>query len=165
MAGLLRNIVAFLIGLIFYGRRQPGDTTTARFLVTPFDVGMKVLKSDKFLQLVEPAQMDYLLQVGRLFPILRSGARFVNIGQTVRFFKPIPVFSVVRIDTRVAYADDRCAFIASTLHVKGERAAEVLVKMKFKKKGRTVSARSLLKVQFDAAPPQVLKWDAALEAL
>lgn len=164
MAGLLRNIIALLLRLLTHARRAPADTTTAHFLVTPFDVGMSKLKSDKFLQLVEPAQMDYLLQVGRLFPILRSGARFVNIGQTVRFFKPIRVFSVVRIDTRIAYADDRCAFIASTLQVKGERAAEVLVKMKFKKKGLTVSARSLLQVQFDAAPPQVLKWDAALDA-
>ncbi|RRS05640.1 hypothetical protein EIP75_05470 [Aquabacterium soli] len=165
MAGLFRNIIAFMLGLLAHGRRAPGDTTSARFLVTPFDVGLRILKSDKYLQLVEPAQMDYLLQVGRLFGILQGGARFVNIGQTVRFFRPIPVFSVVRIDTRIVYADDRCAFFASTLHVKGERAAEVLVKMKFKKNGLTVSAQSLLHIHFDTVPLSVQKWDAALAAL
>ncbi|RZI74190.1 MAG: hypothetical protein EOP13_09455 [Pseudomonas sp.] len=166
MAGLLRNIIAFILGLPAYGRLAPNGTTTARFLVTPFDVGMKVLKSDKYLQLVEPAQLDYLLQVGRLFGILRSGARFVNVGQTVRFFRPIRVFSMVRIETRIAYADEKCAFFASTLYVHGERAAEVLVKMKYKKRGLTVDPRSLLHVHFDAAPPpSVLKWDAALAAL
>lgn len=166
MAGLFRNIIAFIIGLLAHGRRAPADTTTARFLITPFDVGMSVLKSDKYLQLVEPAQMDYLLQVGRLFGILRTGARFVNLGQTVRFFRPIPVFSVVRIDTRIAYADEKCAFFASTLHVKGERAAEVLVKMKYKKRGVTVDPRSLLHVHFDsAAPASVRQWDAALAAM
>lgn len=165
MAGLLRNIIAFMLGLIGYGRRAPSDTTTARFLVTPFDVGMSKLKSDKYLQLVEPAQIDYLLQVGLLFGIQRHGARFVNLGQTVRFYRPIPVFSVVSIHTRIAYADEKCAFFASTLHVHGERAAEVLVKMKFKKRGITVDPRSLLHVQFDAAPPSVQKWDEALAAL
>ncbi|HIV70839.1 MAG TPA: thioesterase family protein [Candidatus Aquabacterium excrementipullorum] len=165
MAGLFRNIIAFILGLLVYGRRSPGDTTTARFLITPFDVGMRILKSDKYLQLVEPAQMDFLLQVGRLFEPLRSGTRFVNLGQTVRFLKPIPVFSIVRIDTRIAYADDKCAFFASTLHVKGERAAEVLVKMKYKKRGVTVDPRSLLHVHFDTVPVSVQKWNEALAAL
>lgn len=166
MAGLFRNIVAFMLGLFAYGSHAPGDTTTARFVVTPFDVGMKILKSDKYFQLVEHAQMDYLLQVGRLFGILRTGSRFVNLGQTVRFLKPIPIFSVVRIETRIAYADEKCAFFASTLFVKGERAAEALVKMKYKKRGVTVDPRSLLHVRFDGGPPSsVQKWDAALASM
>lgn len=166
MAGLFRNIIAFVLGLLTFGRRAPSDTTTAHFLVTPFDVGMRILKSDKYLQLVEPAQMAHLLQVGHLFKILRTGARFVNLGQTVRFFRPIPVFSVVRIETRVAYADDKCAFFASTLSVQGERAAEVLVKMKYKKRGLTVDPQPLLQVHFDTAPPlSVRQWDAALAAM
>lgn len=162
MAGLLRNIIAFIKGLLAFGRRAPGDTTSARFLVTPFDAGLRVMKSDKYLTLVEPALLQHFLQAGLFFSVVRTGAKFVNVGMVVKFLRPVPVFSVVRVESRVVYADEKCAFFASTLHVRGERAAEVLVKMKYKKRGVTVDPRRLLRMRFDEVPVGVRKWDEAL---
>lgn len=60
MSGLLRNLIAFVIGLFAYGSKAVEDVTGVKFLVTPFDGGVRVgaLKSDKYLQLAETAQVD-----------------------------------------------------------------------------------------------------------
>ena len=96
MSGLLRNIIAFLIGVFAYGSKAVDDVTEIKFLVTPFDSGVRVLKSDKYLQFAETAQVDYLLKTGKLVSILRSGASFVNVAQLVRFIRPVSIFARVR---------------------------------------------------------------------
>jgi len=67
VSGLLRNLIAFVIGLFAYGSKAVEDATEVKFLVTPFDGGVRVLKSDKYLQFAETAQVDYLLKTGKLF--------------------------------------------------------------------------------------------------
>jgi hypothetical protein len=57
LSGLLRNLIAFVIGLFFYGRKAVQDVTDIRFLVTPLDTGIRRLKSDKYLQFAETAQV------------------------------------------------------------------------------------------------------------
>jgi len=162
VSGLLRNLIAFLIGLFFYERKAVQDVTEVRFLVTPLDTGIRRLKSDKYLQLAETAQVDYFLQTGRFFAVLKAGASFVNVGQLVRFARPVPVFSRVRVATRLIHADDKCAYFRHTLRCQGQLAAEVLVKMKFKQGRVTVPPRTFLPAEFNAAPAQVLALEAAL---
>jgi hypothetical protein len=58
VSGLLLNLIAFVIGLFAYGSKAVEDVTEVKFLVTRFDGGVRVLKSDKYLQLAETAQVD-----------------------------------------------------------------------------------------------------------
>ena len=164
VSGLLRNLIAFLIGLFFYGRKAVQDVTEVRFLITPLDTGLRRLKSDKYLQLAETAQVDYLLQTGRFFSVLHARASFVNVAQLVRFVRPVPVFSRVRVATRLLHADDKCAYFCHTLHSQGHVAAEVLVKMKFKQGRMTVPPRIFLPADFNVAPAEVRALDAALSS-
>jgi hypothetical protein len=138
MSGLLRNLIALVLGL--FARRVPvSDTVATWFWVTPFDAGIRVLKSDKYLQYAETAQLDYLLKVGQFFPVLRSGAGFVNLAQQVRFLRPIKLFSRVGVETRLLYADDKCG-------------------------GRTLAPATFLACSFAEVPPQVRSWESALQA-
>ncbi|MBM7059796.1 thioesterase family protein [Pseudomonas sp. UL073] len=164
MSGLLRNLLAFVLGLLRYGSQTADQAVLTRFWVTPFDAGIRVLKSDKYLQFAETAQIDYLLKVGQFFAVLRSGAGFVNVAQQVRFLRPVPLFSRVRVETRLLYADAKCAYFAHTLQVRGSTAAEVLVKMKFKHGARTLAPTTFLDVAFAEMPPQVRNWEPALQA-
>ncbi len=164
MSGLLRNAIAFVLALFARETRSPGDVITSTFLVTPFDTGLRVLKSDRYLQLAETAQVDYLLRVGRFFPLLRQGIAFVNLAQQVTFAQPVRVFSRVRVETHLLYTDARCAWFSHRLTVRGTAAAEVLVKMKFKQGRRTVPPAEILPVRFDGVPAQVQRWSAALDA-
>ncbi len=165
MSGLLRNLIAFCVGLLAYARNTTAQVTMARFWVTPFDAGLKVLKSDQYLQFAETAQLDYLLKTGQFFPVLWSGASFVNVAQLVKFLRPIPVFSVVRVETQLVYANEKCAYFSHVLFAKGQRAAEVLVKMKFKKGRLTVPPEAFLPLPFTAVPASVQAWESALEVL
>jgi acyl-CoA thioesterase FadM len=163
MSGLLRNLIAFFLGLRVYASRAATDTVETHFWVTPFDSGVRVLKSDKYLQYAETAQLDYLLKVGRFFAVLRGGAGFVNLAQQVRFLRSIALFSRVSVETRLLYADDKCAYFQHALYARGDLAAEVLVKMKFKKAGRTVAPATFLTFSFDAMPDSVRSWETALQ--
>src|SRR6218665_553556 len=139
MSGLLRNLIALLVGLCRHASKAPGDTVHCHFWVSPLDAGIKRLKSDKYLQYAETAQLDYLLQIGQFFAVLRSGASFVNVAQQVQFFRPVPLFSYVTVHTRLLYTTDKCAYFAHGLFAKNALAAEVLVKMKFKRGRATVA--------------------------
>ncbi|MDD0844295.1 thioesterase family protein [Pseudomonas sp. Gutcm_11s] len=164
MSGLLRNILAFFLGLPGHASHAATDSVTTWFWVSPFDSGVRVLKSDKYLQYAETAQLDYLLKVGSFFSVLRSGAGFVNLAQQVRFLRPVALFSCVRVETRLLHADDKCAYFLHALRVRGELAAEILVKMKFKKSGRTLAPSTFLSHDFATAPERVHAWEAALQA-
>lgn len=154
-----------MLGLFRYGSMTAGEVAMTNFWVTPFDVGLRVLKSDKYLQFAETAQIDYLMRVGVFFSVLRSGTSFVNVAQLVKFSRPVAIFSRVRVETRVIYADERCAYFSHSVHAAGSKAAEVLVKMKFKKGRRTISPSTYLSTSFATVPLEVRNWEPALEAL
>ncbi len=162
MSGLLRNILAFLLGLLRYGSSSPDQRVAKTFLAGPWDCGIKVLKSDKYLQYAETAQLDYLLKVGKLFTVIRSGAGFVNVAQFIKFSRPVAMFSRVRVETRLVYADAKCAYFSHLFYARGVQAAEVLVKMKFKKGALTVAPATFLQVSFADAPERISRWEAAL---
>ena len=162
MSGLLRNIIAFFVGLVAFGSKTVEDVTEVKFWVTPFDSGIRVLKSDKYLQFAETAQVDYLLKTGKFFKILHGGASFVNVAQLVKFTKPISIFSRVRVETKLIYADNKCAYFSHAMHAQDFQAAEVLVKMKFKKGGITVAPFSFFPVSFTSVPAKVQVLEPAL---
>lgn len=164
MSGLLRNIIAFLLGLAAYGSKAIGSVTELKFWVTPFDAGIRVLKSDKYLQFAEAAQIDYLIKVGKIFKIMHAGASFVNVAQLVKFTRPVSIFSRIRVETQLIYADEKCAYFFHVMYTRDGLAAEVLVKMKFKMGRITVAPSAFLPLSFAAVPARVMGLESALAA-
>lgn len=162
MSGLLRNIIALLLGLSAYGSKKIESVTDLKFWVTPFDSGFRVLKSDKYLQFAESAQIDYLVKVGKIFKIIHAGASFVNVAQLVKFVRPVSIFSRIRVETQVIYADEKCAYFSHTVYTRDGKAAEVLVKMKVKMGRMTVAPNTFLPISFSAVPASVISLESAL---
>ena len=131
MSGILRNLIAIIRALFSWGDSTPQSRVITHFRVAPFDAGMRVLKSDKSLQLVGCAQLDFMVRTRLITRLLREGIGFVNASQLVRFDRPIGMFTRVRIETAVLCADDKFTWFAHTLWVGDTEHAEVLVKMKF----------------------------------
>ncbi len=165
MSGLLRNFITFLLGLSAYGSKPVEEVTKLSFWVTPLDSGIRVLKSDKYFQLAEAAQIDYLMKVGKFFKIIQSGASFVNVAQIVKFAKPVSIFSRIRVETQLIYADEKCAYFAHVMYSRQAQVAEVLVKMKFKTGSITVAPSLFLPLSFAEAPEKVLGLESALATL
>jgi acyl-CoA thioesterase FadM len=165
VSGLLRNIIALIVGMFGYASKAAEEVTVTSFWVTPLDGGLRVLKSDKYLQFAETAQIDYLMKVGMLYTLLRSGISFVNVAQLVKFSRPVSIFSRVRVETRLIYADEKCAYFSHAVHAAGSKAAEVLVKMKFKKGRMTVAPSTFFSTRFANVPVEVRNWEPVLEVL
>lgn len=164
MSGLLRNLLTVLAALLHYRSVGPQSRTLLRFLVTPFDTGLATLKRDRYLQMAESAQLDYVIRTGLLRDMLRKGCNFVNASQMVRFAKPVRLFSRVAVTSQVIHADGKCAYFQHVFTVGSSLHAEVLVKMKFKK-GRLTIAPAELLGNFPGPKPVLLQhWDDALAA-
>lgn len=138
MAGLLRNLMTLAWALLRGVNAKPADRVDAWFLVTPLDVGIATLKSDRYLQLAECAQLDYLVRTGLMRRMLGSRYSFVNASLRVGFERPIRVFSRVLVQTRVVHTDAKFAWFSHVFLVRGQRCAEVLVRMKFKQGRLTI---------------------------
>jgi hypothetical protein len=142
LAGFIRNFLTVLRALLSYASASPLSRIASHFWVTPFDTGLSKLKSDKFFQLVEAAQFDYM----------------------VKFIKPIQLFSRVTVQSQVLYADDKQVYFSHALFVHGQQCAAVLVKMKFKLAAVTVNPQTLLGPVAFAKPPALQLWDDAMAA-
>jgi len=162
MSGLLRNLLT-VIGAIRHWRSVPllGRTTTS-FFITPLDTGLSRLKSDKYLQLAEAAQVDHTIKTGLLAAIRRQGCAFVNLSALVRFSKPVPLFSRVKVDSHIIYADGKHAWFCHTYSQGPAPCAQVLVKMKFKRGALTVPPAAFIGEFTGPRPDFVKAWDEAL---
>jgi acyl-CoA thioesterase FadM len=165
MSGLFRNLLTLLRALFSAGAAGTDARVTSWFWVTPFDAGTRVLKSDRYLQFAEAAQLDYLVRTKLMGKLLRRRLSFVNASQLVKFSRPIAMFKRVRVETAIIFADDKYAWFSHAMFVGAEQHAEVLVKMKFKKGSRTVRPAELITQSFVAKPAQLEAWDRALEAM
>lgn len=164
MSGLLRNLLTLFGSLRHYRSANPQSRTLVHFLVTPFDTGIATLKSDRYLQMAESAQLDYGIKTGLLRDMLRQGCSFVNASQLVRFARPVRLFSRVAVASQVIHADDKCAYFHHVFSVGTSVHAEVFVKMKFKK-GRLTIAPAQLLGNFAGPKPVLLQhWDDTLGA-
>jgi acyl-CoA thioesterase FadM len=165
VSGLLRNLITFIQALFVRGSLSPRSSVASHFRITPFDCGLKVLKSDKYLQLAEAAQLDFLVRTGLVKKLLRSRVGFVNAAMLIRFGRPIGMFRRVRVETQIVHADERCAWFSHTLAVGELKHAEVLVKMKFKRGSITVPPAEFIDGAFGPKPAHLQQWDQTLEAL
>ncbi|MCW5669409.1 MAG: thioesterase family protein [Hydrogenophaga sp.] len=162
MIGLARNLGTLVRAAFTRGECTPQSRLSCRFRVTPFDVGLRVLKSDRYLQLAEAAQLDFMVRTRLAVPLVRAGIGFVNASQLIRFARPIGLFQRVDVQTAIVFADDRCAYFAHTLLVRGVLHAEVLVKMKFKQGRLTVPPRDVLGDCPAEKPAHLVAWDQSL---
>lgn len=164
MSGLLRNLLTIMHALRYYRSAGPQSRLQVAFLVTPFDTGIATLKSDRYLQMAESAQLDYVIRTGLLGRMLRQGYSFVNASQLVRFARPVRLFSRVAVASQVIYADAKFAYFHHEFTVGTLLHAEVFVKMKFKK-GRLTIAPAELLGDFAGPKPALLQhWDDTLAA-
>ncbi len=164
MSGLLRNLLT-AIGALWRPRSAgPQSRTLVHFRVTPLDTGIATLKSDRYLQMAESAQLDYVIRSGLLPVLLRRGYRFVNAAQLVRFVRPVRLLSRVAVASQVVYADARCAYFHHVFSVGTAVHAEVFVKMKFKKGALTIAPAEMLGVFPEPKPVLLQHWDDTLTA-
>jgi len=162
MAGLLRNLLTLMLALWRYGSLEPQSQTRVFFMVGPLDTGVATLKSDRYLQMAEAAQLDYVVRTGLLGHMLRKGYSFVNASQLLRFARPVRIFNRVAVASQVVFADEKCAYFHHVFRVGTTLHAEVFVKMKFKKGRLTVNPAELLG-RFGGDKPTMLQhWDEAL---
>jgi acyl-CoA thioesterase FadM len=165
VSGLLRNLLTLLQAWLFSGALDASSKVASHFWVMPWDAGISVLKSDKYLQFAEAAQLDYLVKTRLLRVLLRRGLSFVNAAQLVKFTRPIGMFSKVRVETSIVYADEKCAYFSHGLFLGSVQHGEVLVKMKFKKSSITVPPGELIAHSFVEKPLYIATWDRALDAM
>ncbi|HTE40983.1 MAG TPA: thioesterase family protein [Steroidobacteraceae bacterium] len=165
MSGIVRNLIAIVIAYFARGQFDARSRVDSSYWVTPFDSGISVLKSDKYLQLAEAAQLDFLIKTKLLKRLTSGGIAFVNASQFVRFGKPIRIFDRVRVETQIAYSDDKCAYFSHFLFVGELQHAEVLVKMKFKKGRITVPPAEIIGACELTKPPHLEAWDQMLTAM
>lgn len=165
MIGIARNLLTLVQAMFARQDGTPRSRITTRFRVTPFDVGIRVLKSDRYLQLAESAQLDFMVRTRCAWPLVRAGIGFVNASQLIRFARPIGMFQRVDVETAIVFADEKCAYFSHTLRVQGTPHAEVLVKMKFKKGRHTVPPRDVFGECPGDKPDHLVAWDRALETL
>lgn len=162
MSGLIRNLLTLLAALRHYRSAGLQSRTALHFRITPFDTGLATLKSDRYLQMAESAQLDYGIKTGLLGDMLRRRCSFVNASQLVRFARPVRLFNRVAVATQVIHADSKCAYFHHVFSVGASVHAEVFVKMKFKQGRLTVNPADMLGA-FDGAKPALLQhWDQTL---
>lgn len=163
MGGLLRNALTLLLALLSPERSRPDETVCTRFLVTPLDVGITKLKSDRYLRITEAAQIDFLARTSLFGVLLRRRYGFVNASVLIRFAAPIKLFSWLTVESRVIYHDARFTYLEHVFLHDGTRCACVLVKMKFKYGRQTINPDALLGSAGCAAKPDYLQsWDDTL---
>lgn len=165
MSGIIRNLLTLIQSLFSYGKFSTQSCITSSYWVTPLDSGISVLKSDKYFQLAEAAQLDFLVKTKLVGKMLGGGYQFVNASQLVKFMKPVGVFRRVRIETKIVYADEKCAYFSHSLFLKGKQHGEILIKMKFKKGPVTISPRELIGECNLQKPAHIQSWDLALAAI
>lgn len=144
MSGFWRNVLTLFAALFKQGSAILQTGCTCTFWVTPLDVGIRTLKSDKYLQLAEAAQLDFGVRSGLLGRMRESHCAMVNVEQQVVFVQPIKLFDKVCIYTSIVFADAKFVHFLHTYSVKGQPCASVLIKAKFKAGRITRSAVELV---------------------
>ena len=165
MSGLVRNLITLISALLCRTRMNVDSIVVSHFLITPLDCGVSTLKSDKYFQLAESAQLDFLVRTKLFGQLVSGGVSFVNSSQLVKFMKPVRLFNRIRVDTRIVFIDGKNVIFSHSVFSGAGKCSEVLVKMKFKKGSLTVDPVELLGDIRQESPPYVLSWNATLESI
>lgn len=164
MSGIFRSLLVIFFALFHWRSAPLHGRTEVRFFVTPFDTGLSRLKSDKYLQLAEAAQIDFLIKTALMGSLLRHGYGFVNLSQLLRFARPVGMWQCVNVTTQIIFADEKCAYFQHFFTMGQDVCAEVLVKMKFKQANLTVAPVTLTGAFAGDKPVFLRRWDEALAA-
>ena len=151
MSGFWRNLLTLFAALF---KRDPAILQTGclcTFWVTPFDVGIRTLKSDKYLQLAESAQLDFGVRSGLFGRMRKAGCAMVNVEQQIQFAQPVKLFDKVSVQTSIVFADAKFVYFQHLYSVKGQACATDTVKAKFKAGRITQSASELTAPVFKAS--------------
>ena len=152
MSGFWRNFLTVLLALFKRDSSVLQTGCLCTFWVTPFDVGIRTLKSDKYLQLVEAAQLDFGLRSGLLRRMRQAHCAMVNVEQRIQFAQPIRLFDQVCVNTSIVFADAKFVHFQHLFTVNGRQCASVQVKAKFKAGRITQSATRLTGLSFADRP-------------
>lgn len=148
MSGFWRNLFA-VFGALFHRDDAIMQTgCSCSFWVTPFDVGVQTLKSDKYLQLAESAQLDFGVRSGLLKRMRHARCAMVNVEQQIQFGQPIKLFDRVGVKTSIVFADAKFVQFQHLYFVRDQQCACVTVKAKFKAGHITQSALELTGLNF-----------------
>ena len=140
MSGFWRNLLTLMLAVFKRDSAILQSGCPCTFWVTPFDFGVQTLKSDKYLQLVEAAQLDFGVRCGLLKRMQQARCSMVNVEQQINFGKPIALFNRVCVQTNIVFADARFIHFRHVFSVGGVSCANVVVKAKFKAGRITQSA-------------------------
>ena len=153
MSGFWRNLLAVMVAVFKRDSAILHSGCFCTFWVAPFDVGVRTLKSDKYLQLVEAAQLDFGVRSGLLKRMQRARCSMVNVEQQINFSKPITLFDRVCVQTNIVFADARFVHFQHVFSVGGLTCANVIVKAKFKAGRITQSAVEMTRFDGQASLP------------
>ena len=156
MSGFWRNLLTLMIAVFKKDSSILSSGCSCTFWITPFDVGISKLKSDKYLQLAEAAQLDFGVRSGLLGRMRRARCAMVNVEQRIQFTQPIKLFDKVCVNTTIVFADSKFVHFQHLFFVNRRPCASVLVKAKFKAGRITKSAIDLTGLSFSDKPPDVL---------
>lgn len=145
----------------FRPRVAASDTLECCFRVMPWEVGTRILNSDRYFAIAEAAQVDLVIRAGLMRRMVREGVHWANVAQSARFRLPLKLLRSFTVVTRIDCADARHAFLSHRfVSAQGEHAL-VGVKAKFKRGAVTVPPREL----FGALPEALTPLAAALDGL
>ena len=156
VSGFWRNLLTVVLALFKRDSTILQTGCACNFWVTPFDVGVRTLKSDKYLQLAEAAQFDFGVRSGLLKRMQKSRCSMVNVEQQINFGKPITLFNRVCVQTNIVFADARFVHFHHVFSVCGVTCANVVVKAKFKAGRITQSAVVMTRFDGQASLPTPL---------
>ena len=152
MSGFWRNLITVLLAMFRRDTEILKSGCKCAFLIGPLDVGVFTLKSDKYLQLAESAQLDFAVRSGLMQRMLRSGCSMVNVSQHIQFDAPLKLFQKASVQTSIVFADTKFVYFQHEYTVKGYLCATAVVKAKFKVGRITQSALHMTGLTFTAKP-------------
>ena len=152
MSGIWRNLLTLLLAVFSRDESILKTGCFCTFLVTPFDVGVSTLKSDKYWQFAESAQLDFGARSGLMRRMRQAGCSMVNVTQNIQFDSPVKLFDKVTVQTNIVFVDAKHIYFQHVYSVKGNACATAIVKGKFKAGRMTQSALELTGLTFSAKP-------------
>lgn len=146
MSGLWRNFLTVCLAVWRRDRQILTKGCDCWFWVSPFDVGIRTLKSDRYFQMAEAAQLDFGIRSGLLQAMRQNSCVMVNLEQHIQFAQPFHVLNRVRVLTRVSSSDDKFIHFEHEFYRGTQRCATVHVKAKFKRGRLTISPTQLTRL-------------------
>ena len=138
----MRNAVV-ACAAAFAPRLPASGTFECRFRVMPWEVGTRILNSERYYAVAEAAQVDLVMRTGLMFRMVREGVHWANVAQVARFRAPLKLLQSFTVVTQIECADTKHAYLAHRfVSPEGEHAL-VGVKAKFKRGSLTVPPREL----------------------